>query len=226
MRREVPAIRGHPRGIVVGEIVAFRGWRLRCAALGLFALAIPSFAVFGAIMTSAPALAACSSHAPGPNSTVTCTDNDTTPIASGNTNVTVNVLPNASLKVVDDNVAISLSDASRVNNAGTISAGDSTAGGAAGGIAFSSTGNAVVNNGAIIAGSAFAGQVFGIFRDRRERHEQQLHRHRQRQRPVCRECKRHRRYNWQRHQQWIATGDFATGIFACCGTPSPTALAP
>ncbi|KQY97422.1 hypothetical protein ASD45_22415 [Pseudolabrys sp. Root1462] len=99
-------------------------------------------------------------------STVTCSPAggpQTTTIGTGaESNITVNVLPGASIAVGPDAIGIFLNAQNLVTNAGSISAGDST-GSFSGGMFFFGDGNTAINNGSISAGNASGGgQVFGI----------------------------------------------------------------
>jgi uncharacterized protein with beta-barrel porin domain len=128
----------------------------------LFTLAILAAGLFGAAVTSRPALAACSNTSPGAGETVTCTGTETTPIDAGvNDTVTVNVLSGASITVGVDTIAILLNRDSSVTNLGAITAGDAVAL-FSGGIFFQDDNGFALNNGSIVAGNAAGGQVFGI----------------------------------------------------------------
>jgi hypothetical protein len=161
------------RGVVsVGKIKKSGGcWVGR----GLLALAVAA-AIFGGLLASTPALAACSTTVPVDGDAVTCVGPapETNQVGTGAENqVTVNVLSGASITVGADTLGIALGAQSNILNLGAISVGDATGGGGlfgfiVTGMGFTGDSNRVTNSGSITAGDSVGGSLLagiGFFGD-------------------------------------------------------------
>jgi uncharacterized protein with beta-barrel porin domain len=108
-----------------------------------------------------PAAADCTTS----GNTVTCSStggDQTTTIGTGvEDQVTVNVLPGATIAVGPDTVGVLLQSQNAVTNSGVISSGDATFL-FSGGVLFFGDDNVVINNGSIAVGNAAGGQAAGI----------------------------------------------------------------